>query len=146
MEAGLESGGQTEIKRGLQAGQRVVVSSQFLIDSEASLRGLETRLNDPPPGPASAGPRYEGEGQVDAIGRDAITLSHGPIAALKWGPMTMDFKPPPTGLPRGVEPGDRVSFEFTMGTDGPPQLIRITPQAPPKANPAASAPASGARP
>lgn len=45
VEAGIESGGQTEIKRGLQAGQRVVVSSQFLIDSEASLRGVETRLN-----------------------------------------------------------------------------------------------------
>jgi Cu(I)/Ag(I) efflux system membrane fusion protein len=47
VEAGIESGGKTEIKRGLQAGQRVVVSSQFLIDSEASLRGLEERLNQP---------------------------------------------------------------------------------------------------
>jgi Cu(I)/Ag(I) efflux system membrane fusion protein len=43
VEAGIESGGQTEIRRGLQAGQRVVVSSQFLIDSEASLRGVEAR-------------------------------------------------------------------------------------------------------
>jgi Cu(I)/Ag(I) efflux system membrane fusion protein len=48
VEAGIESGGQTEIRRGLQAGQRVVVSSQFLIDSEASLRGVEARLNDAP--------------------------------------------------------------------------------------------------
>jgi Cu(I)/Ag(I) efflux system membrane fusion protein len=47
VEAGIESGGKTEIKRGLQAGQRVVVSAQFLIDSEASLRGLEERLNQP---------------------------------------------------------------------------------------------------
>jgi Cu(I)/Ag(I) efflux system membrane fusion protein len=31
--------------QGLQAGQRVVLSGQFLIDSEASLRGLEARLN-----------------------------------------------------------------------------------------------------
>ena len=46
VEAGIESNGQTEIKRGLQAGQRVVVSSQFLIDSEASLKGVEVRLND----------------------------------------------------------------------------------------------------
>ncbi|WP_133309067.1 efflux RND transporter periplasmic adaptor subunit [Albitalea terrae] len=45
VQAGLETSGQTEIRRGLQAGQRVVVSSQFLIDSEASLRGLEVRLN-----------------------------------------------------------------------------------------------------
>ena len=46
VEAGIESGGQTEIKRGLQAGQRVVVSSQFLIASEASLRGVEARLSN----------------------------------------------------------------------------------------------------
>ena len=48
VETGLESGGQTEIKRGLKAGQRVVVSSQFLIDSEASLKGVEARLNSEP--------------------------------------------------------------------------------------------------
>ena len=48
VEIGLESNGQTEIKRGLQAGQRVVVSSQFLIDSEASLKGIEARLNGAP--------------------------------------------------------------------------------------------------
>ena len=45
VESGIESGGQTEIKHGLQVGQRVVVSSQFLIDSEASLKGIEARLN-----------------------------------------------------------------------------------------------------
>ena len=45
VEIGMESGGQTEVKRGLQLGQRVVVSSQFLIDSEASLKGVESRLN-----------------------------------------------------------------------------------------------------
>jgi Cu(I)/Ag(I) efflux system membrane fusion protein len=126
VQAGIETGGQTEIKRGLQAGQRVVVSSQFLIDSEASLRGLEARLNDQPP-PAAA--RHEGEGKVEALSRDAVTLSHGPVPSLKWGPMTMDFKLPPQGLPRNVEAGDRVSFEFTMGSDGP-QLTRIVPLAP----------------
>jgi Cu(I)/Ag(I) efflux system membrane fusion protein len=56
VETGLESGGRTEIRRGLAAGQRVVVSSQFLIDSEASLRGLETRLNGGP-APASGSAR-----------------------------------------------------------------------------------------
>jgi Cu(I)/Ag(I) efflux system membrane fusion protein len=48
VEIGIESGGHSEVKRGLQAGQRVVVSSQFLIDSEASLRGVEARLNAEP--------------------------------------------------------------------------------------------------
>jgi membrane fusion protein, copper/silver efflux system len=48
VEIGIESGGQTEVKRGLQLGQRVVVSSQFLVDSEASLKGVEARLDAEP--------------------------------------------------------------------------------------------------
>ncbi len=42
--AGLEQGEQTEIRSGLKAADRVVVSGQFLIDSEASLRGALDRL------------------------------------------------------------------------------------------------------
>lgn len=53
VEIGTESHGQTEVTRGLQAGQRVVVSSQFLVDSEASLKGVEARLNGAPKAQAS---------------------------------------------------------------------------------------------
>ncbi len=131
VQAGIESGGQTEIKRGLQAGQRVVVSSQFLIDSEASLKGVEARLNEAPkPVAANTAPRHEGEAKIVAIGQDAITLSHGPIPTLKWGPMTMDFKsPPPRDLPRNLATGDEVSFEFYMDAEGLPQLTRVSPLA-----------------
>ncbi|WP_239502706.1 efflux RND transporter periplasmic adaptor subunit [Pseudomonas putida] len=38
---GQESGGQVAVLQGLQAGQKVVASGQFLIDSEASLKGIE---------------------------------------------------------------------------------------------------------
>ena len=128
VEIGIESGGQTEIKRGLQVGQQVVVSSQFLIDSEASLKGVEARLNEQPkPIAANTAIRYQGEAKLDAIARDALTLSHAPIAALKWGAMTMDFKPPEKGLPRNVQAGDSVSFEFYIDAEGLPQLTSITP-------------------
>ena len=131
VQAGLESGGQTEIRRGLQAGQRVVVSSQFLIDSEASLRGLEARLNEAPATPAVSAARHEGQAKVEAIDKTTITLSHGPIASLKWGPMTMEFKlPPASAVPRNLEVGDPVSFEFTMEADGVAQLTRLSPMAP----------------
>lgn len=40
---GRESGGQTQILRGLAEGERVVASGQFLIDSEASLAGVAAR-------------------------------------------------------------------------------------------------------
>lgn len=43
VETGLEANGQTEIRAGLQVGQQVVLSGQFLLDSEANLGGLETR-------------------------------------------------------------------------------------------------------
>jgi len=137
VEAGIESGGQTEIKRGLQAGQRVVVSSQFLIDSEASLRGVEARLNGEPAGPAASAaaaaasaPRHVAEAKVESISKEAMTLSHGPIASMKWGPMTMDFRLPPSGAPRNVQAGDRVTFEFFVDKEGLPQLTAVTPMAP----------------
>jgi len=119
IEAGIESDGQTEVKRGLDVGQRVVVSSQFLIDSEASLKGVEARLNGAPaPTMDNTAPRHEGQGKVEALADEAITLSHGPIASLKWGSMTMDFKVPlKGGLPRHLEVGDPVSFEFYMDAD-----------------------------
>jgi len=44
VETGAQSGGQTEIRSGLTLGQKVVVSGQFLIDSEASLKATEARL------------------------------------------------------------------------------------------------------
>ena len=131
VEAGIESGGQTEVKRGLQAGQRVVVSSQFLIDSEASLKGVEARLNDTPrPVSANTSPRHEGEAKIETVGTGVLTLSHGPIPSLKWGAMTMDFKTPPQqALPRTLQTGDRVSFEFYIDEDGLPQLTRVSPLA-----------------
>ncbi|MDE2564401.1 MAG: efflux RND transporter periplasmic adaptor subunit, partial [Burkholderiales bacterium] len=51
---GLDSGGRTEILSGLQAGQQVVASGQFLIDSEASLSGAEAWMQGAGPA-ASAG-------------------------------------------------------------------------------------------
>ena len=44
IEAGPELGEQTVIVSGLEADQRVVVSGQFLLDSEASLQGAFNRL------------------------------------------------------------------------------------------------------
>ena len=43
VEIGTEADGMTEIRKGLAPGQKVVVSGQFLIDSEASLKGTTTR-------------------------------------------------------------------------------------------------------
>ena len=133
IEAGSESGGQTEIRRGLEAGQKVVVSGQFLIDSEASLRGTATRLAEPPqapqavqPGPAeTAATRHRGEGKVESVDKDEIVLSHGPVPSLQWPPMTMGFKLPSSGLPGKFAVGDPVTFEFRQSAEGEYEIIDI---------------------
>ena len=43
---GLESEGRVEILEGLAAGEKIVISSQFLIDSEASLDASLLRMID----------------------------------------------------------------------------------------------------
>ncbi len=52
---GRSAEGYTEILSGLEDGDKVVVSSQFLIDSEASLSGALDRLDQDPATPAEAG-------------------------------------------------------------------------------------------
>jgi Cu(I)/Ag(I) efflux system membrane fusion protein len=44
VEIGREESGRTEILKGIDAGARVVASGQFLLDSEASLRGVQRRM------------------------------------------------------------------------------------------------------
>jgi Cu(I)/Ag(I) efflux system membrane fusion protein len=67
VEVGLDSNGQTEIRKGLQAGQKVVVSGQFLIDSEANLRSSTIRMGDVPAPAAGPGTdvTHRGEGEVE---------------------------------------------------------------------------------
>jgi Cu(I)/Ag(I) efflux system membrane fusion protein len=48
VEVGIDSAGVTEIRSGLQEGQRVVASAQFLIDSEASLKATTSRMSELP--------------------------------------------------------------------------------------------------
>jgi len=129
VEIGIETGGQTEIRKGLEEGRMVVVSGQFLIDSESSLRATATRMGETPPsgaGPA-AGATHRATGKVERVGKDEITLSHGPIASLQWPAMTMGFKPPPNGIPGNVRVGDTVSFEIRQTKEGTYEITAISP-------------------
>ncbi|CAJ0708756.1 Cation efflux system protein CusB [Ralstonia edaphis] len=126
---GREVDGKVEVLHGLQAGQKVVTSGQFLIDSEASLRGTTERMTTPSvaSAPAAATNEHEGTGRIEAVNNDGLTLSHGPIPSLHWGAMTMDFASPPNGLPKGLKPGDRVHFRFHLDKDGMAVLSAVEP-------------------
>jgi membrane fusion protein, copper/silver efflux system len=128
VEIGTETGGQTEVRKGLEEGQKVVVSGQFLIDSESSLRATATRMGEAS-SPGAEAKTHRGSGKVESIGKDEVTISHGPIPSLQWGPMTMGFKPPPGGLPKELAVGATVDFEFRQGKDGAYELAAIGPAA-----------------
>ena len=139
---GREVGDQTEILQGLKAGQKVVRSGQFLIDSEASLNGLLARLspaqeagvNKPmqmteQPGTMPTA-THQTPAEIKAVDGDTVTLYHPAIPALKWPAMTMDFGLPPADQrPKGLAAGQSVQIEFEMRDGDIPQITRIQPAA-----------------
>ena len=122
---GAEGGGKTEILAGLAEGEKVVASGQFLIDSEASLAGIQARpiggepSQRPKPQSSPAAQVYETVGQIDAMDASSITLSHQPVAAIGWPAMTMTFRVTDPALLRGYAKGQRVRFGFDQPAEGP---------------------------
>ncbi len=91
---GMESGDSVEILAGLDEGDRVVTSAQFLLDSEASLNGGIRRLSENTlPQERQAPESVLASGRVEAVypDRRRIRITHGPIDALAWPAMTMEF-------------------------------------------------------
>ncbi|HET9651850.1 MAG TPA: efflux RND transporter periplasmic adaptor subunit, partial [Usitatibacter sp.] len=131
VEIGTEANGQTEIRKGLEPGQKVVLSGQFLIDSEASLKATSTRMGEASVTPAQAGAQstvHHSTATVEEVASGEITLSHEAIPSIKWGAMTMTFVLPP-GIPAKLSPGDKVAFEFRQTPQGTFEITKIEPLA-----------------
>ncbi|MBK9393761.1 MAG: efflux RND transporter periplasmic adaptor subunit [Uliginosibacterium sp.] len=122
VQTGQEANGQIEIASGLTAGQKVVISGQFLLDSEASLRSVGTRVAEPM---ALTAKEYQVEAVFESVVDDMAMLSHPPIPELEWGAMTMGFKLPKEGLPKDLKPGQKVNIAFTTPASGEPQLTHV---------------------
>ncbi len=114
---GRSSDGMLEVRSGLEEGQQVVTSGQFLIDSEASLRSALPQMSDVQKAPQQTPQRWSTHGVIRALNPEAITIAHDPIPALKWSAMTMDFTITPEQK-AGLKPGERVMFSFTMDDNG----------------------------
>ncbi|VAW79743.1 Cobalt/zinc/cadmium efflux RND transporter, membrane fusion protein, CzcB family [hydrothermal vent metagenome] len=115
--AGMESGEWIEILEGLNEGDKVVTSAQFLIDSEASLRASFSRMGSDDP--AMEEPAM-GMGVVNEIFADEgrLNISHEPIEALGWPEMTMDFKLNDNASLDGLSSGAKVHFTLIKDEQG----------------------------
>ncbi|HRO61931.1 MAG TPA: efflux RND transporter periplasmic adaptor subunit [Burkholderiaceae bacterium] len=127
-----------EVLEGLEPGDRVVVSANFLIDSESQLRAALANLTDSGTGQTDSdtraggaqpgeGATHRAQGSFDAIDRatGSATITHGEIASLKWPAMTMDFMLADPALADGIAPGTAVRFEFREGAPGEFVITRI---------------------
>jgi Cu(I)/Ag(I) efflux system membrane fusion protein len=120
--SGIESGNWVEIIAGLKEGDEVVTSAQFLIDSEASLAGSFQRLD----ANLTAEKRGEeqrtvfGNGIVEAVDAKSrrIRISHGPIQALGWAPMTMEFDVLPGADLELINIGQSIHFSLGQSEVG----------------------------
>jgi Cu(I)/Ag(I) efflux system membrane fusion protein len=120
--AGIESGDYVEILQGVNAGDDIVVSGQFLIDSEASMRASLMRMSNPEPEKTDntgmtdtstmADKTVTGTGVIRAINsaQGTVNLQHEPIEALGWPAMNMDFQLAGDVSLNGLNVDDRVMF------------------------------------
>lgn len=118
---GLESGEFVEILAGISEGDEIVTSSQFLIDSEASLAGTINRLEsiDQLPEQRGLGSVFA-SGWVDGVDLDSrrIRVSHGPIDVLGWPSMTMVFDVMPAVDLTKVQVGEDIRFALVQEQAG----------------------------
>jgi Cu(I)/Ag(I) efflux system membrane fusion protein len=101
-----------EILDGVREGDRVVAAGNFLIDSESNLKAALGGMEQP----KAVG--HHAVGRLDAIDANTVTISHEPIASLKWPAMTMEFVPANAALFAGIKPGTAISFEFVERKSG----------------------------
>lgn len=131
VQVGREANGRAEVLSGLSKGQRIVLSGQFLIDSEASLKGLEARFSSPntlnsgvtPPSASINEENYRTTARVEAVTDDIVTLTHPEIPALRWPEMTMDFTLAPD-VSRKLAAGSSIDVVFRLREGDMPQIIR----------------------
>ena len=106
---------------GLGEGEKIVASGQFLIDSEASLSGVQARpIGGGAPiaaKPAVTGRLYETVGKIEQITANTVTLSHEPVPAIGWPAMTMAFKAA-SAITDTAKVGDKVDFDVPVGVNG----------------------------
>ncbi|MNF65069.1 Cation efflux system protein CusB precursor [compost metagenome] len=118
VQLGQESDGKTAIVGGLDEGQKVVTSGQFLLDSEASLKGIVAgSAQESPPNAATSG-LHEADGQVVEINDKEVTLAHGPFKTLGMPGMTMTFPLASPALMQGLKTGDKVRVAVSQTDDG----------------------------
>jgi Cu(I)/Ag(I) efflux system membrane fusion protein len=126
VETGRDAGEWKKILSGKEKGAEVVAAGQLLMDSEASLSGVMTRLNNGNRGGQTAAARpAQATGKLVTMDTRAgkVTIAHGPIAAMDWPAMTMTFTLRDPAMLRGLKRGDQIAFAVGKQPQGGAYVI-----------------------
>ncbi len=104
-----------EVVEGVREGERVVAAGNFLIDSESNLKAALGGLGGMEQ-PKAVG--HQAVGKLDAVSAEGVTITHEPVASLKWPKMTMEFVPANAALFANIKPGTAIAFEFVERKPG----------------------------
>ena len=146
---GARSDTYVEVIEGVMDGEPVVVAANFLIDAESNLKAAVGGFGHASHGSGAAAPApaapsaaagsesregakpasgdHRGEGKLDAIDLKAgtVTITHGPVATLKWPGMTMDFTLANSGLIGNLKPGASIEFTFVERKPGEWVIVKL---------------------
>lgn len=129
---GARSDDYVEVREGIRDGEPVVVAANFLIDAESNLKaalgGFTAAAGSVPQAAGKIGlVSHQAAGTLDAIDAKAgsVTVTHGPVASLKWPGMTMDFMLANPALTEKIKPGSAIAIEFVERKPGEWVITRM---------------------
>lgn len=136
---GMQADGYTEVLSGLESGETVVISANFLIDAESNFNAALGSFSQPDavslpdanqtksamPAPA----KHRGKGSIESIDwtSGVVTIDHGPIASLNWPAMLMDFHILEPALLHSLKLDQKIDFELIEVSAGEYVIERIHP-------------------
>lgn len=147
VQTGQQGEGYVEVRQGLQAGERVVVAANFLIDAESNLQAALQAMSPAAAASSAAsvaasgakadakagtGVVHPARGRIEEVDAAAGTLmlEHEPVAALAWPAMTMEFRLANPALLGTLKPGAAVDFDFVERAPGEWVITRLQPRRP----------------
>ena len=118
---GLRGDDYVEVREGVKAGELVVITANFLIDSESNLKAALGGMKEAKPAVS-----HHAVGTLDSIESDgSVMVTHEPVASLNWPTMTMAFIPANRALIDKLKPGAAIHFEFVERKPGEWVITKI---------------------
>jgi membrane fusion protein, copper/silver efflux system len=114
-----------EILAGLDEGDEIVVSAQFLLDSESSKTSDFRRMSHDETSVQPQSVWTEADINTIAADQNRINATHRAISQWDWPEMTMDFSVAPSVDMTSLEEGMRLHIEISKTEDGGYQITAV---------------------